>query len=150
MQRKEGTNTFLVKVYDTDEDNVRCNYAIVTLSEQLIDSLSKLRKVQEENDCYEITKFSTSCHFINEDEYDDDNTVDLDLIEQIEDFMDTDSGEGVCQIDGEIIDLNSIPKLRTDANLVHVSEFGVKFTAIGKWSDVRFVTEKISWEQIKM
>jgi len=38
--------------------------------------------------------------------------------------------------------------LRTQADTVHVSEFGVKFVAYGKFSDVRFDTEKISWECI--
>jgi hypothetical protein len=41
-----------------------------------------------------------------------------------------------------------VETLRTDADTIHVSDFGIKWVAYGKYSKVEFSTEKISWEQI--
>ena len=143
IQLKENSPTVLLKVTDDDEDNIRCDYAIVTITKSLLETISKLRKGRDEMKCYEVVEFSGNCNFLAQDEFEDEQISD-ELVEELEDF--TKDNAGVWQI--ETVDINSIEMLRTQADTVHVSEFGIKFVSYGKFSDVRFDTVKISWKRI--
>jgi hypothetical protein len=143
LKLKENSSTVLLKVYDNDEDFTRCNYAVVKITKKLLETISKLRKGREELECYEVTKFEYSCKFLAQDEFEDEQ-ISEELVEELEEF--TEDNAGAWQI--EDVDMSNVETLRTDADTVHISGFGVKFVAYGKHSDVRFDTDKISWEQI--
>jgi hypothetical protein len=139
IKSKEGSSTFLLKVYDTDEDFIRCNYAIVTITKDLMDVISKLRKGRDEMKCYEVTEFQYACEFLAQDEFEDEMISD-ELVDELEDF--TQDNSGVWQIEP----IEDVVTLRTDADTIHVSDYGIKWTTYGKFSGVRFSTERISWD----
>lgn len=143
LKLKENSSTVLLKVYDSDEDFTRCNYAVVKITKELLEIISKLRKGRDELGCYEVTKFDYSCKFLAQDEFEDEQ-ISEELVEALEDF--TKDNAGTWQI--EDVDMDEVETLRTDADTVHVCEFGVKWNAYGKYSGIEFNTEKISWEQI--
>jgi len=143
LKLKENSSTFLLKVYDNDADFTRCNYAVVKITRNLLETISKLRKGREELDCYEVTKFEYSCNFLAQDEFED-RQISEELVEALEEF--TEDNVGVWQI--EDVDMNEVETLRTDADTIHISDFGIRFVSFGKHSGVRFNTEKISWKRI--
>jgi hypothetical protein len=143
LKIKENSSTVLLKVYDNDDDFTRCNYAVVKFTKTLLEEISKLRKGREAMGNYEVNNFNYSCNFLAQDEFEDEE-ISEELVEELEDF--TKGNEGVWQI--EDVDLSDVPTLRTDADTIHVSEFGVKWVAYGKYSGVELSTEKISWEVI--
>lgn len=146
IKAKEGSSTFLLKVYDTDDDCVRCNYAIVTITKNLMDVISKLRKGRDNMGCYEVTDFNYSCRFLNQDEWafqNDEKNIPEELVDELDEF--TQDNKGVWQIEP----VGELPEIITDADTIHVSQFGVKFTAYMKHTEgVRFSTEKISFEKL--
>ena len=143
LKLKENSLTVLLKVYDNDEDFTRCDYAIVKITKDLLETISKLRKGRDEMKCYEVTAFDCSCHFLAQDEFEDEQITD-ELVDALEDF--TKDSAGVWQV--EDVDMDAVEVLRTDADTVHISDFGIKFSSYGKYSGVKFDTEKISWERI--
>jgi hypothetical protein len=132
-----------LKVYDDDDDFTRCDFAVVKITKNLLERLSKLRKGREEMGNYEVTDFDCSCHFLAQDEFEDEQ-ISEELSDALYEFADDNAG--VWQI--ENVDTNELATLRTDADTFHVCKFGVKWTSYGKYSGVRFSTEKISWERI--
>ena len=143
LKLKENSSTVLLKVYDNDDDFTRCDYAVVKITKELLEAISKLRKGREELGCYEVKNFEYSCNFLAQDEFEDEQISD-ELVEILEDF--TKDNAGAWQI--ESVDLSDVETLRTDADTIHISDFGIKWVAYGKYSGVEFSTEKISWEQI--
>ncbi len=144
LKLKENSSTVLLKVYDDDNDFVRCNYAIVKITKEFLETITKLRKGRDAMGCHEVSDFNYSCVFLNQDELDEGEQVSEEMLEELEDF--TKNNKGSWQI--EPVDMKSLPKLRTDGDQVHVSDFGIKFSSCGKHSGVNFDTEKISWEEI--
>lgn len=144
LKLKENSSTVLLKVHDDDDDFTRCDYAIVTITKKLLETITKLRKGRDAMGCYEVSEFDYSCIYLNQDEFDEGEQVSEEMLEELETF--TKDNKGTWQI--EPVDTDSLPELRTDADQVHVSEFGVKFSSYGKYSGVSFDTEKISWEEI--
>lgn len=143
LKIKENSSTVLLKVYDNDNEFTRCDYAIVKITSKLLETISKLRKGREALCCYEVTDFQYSCNFLAQDEFEDEQISD-ELVEQLEEF--TKDNAGVWQI--EDVDLSDVETLRTVADTIHVSDFGIKWVAYGKYSEAELCTEKISWEQI--
>lgn len=150
LKLKNNSTTVLLKVTDNDHDIVRCNYAIATISKELLERISKLRKAREEVGAYEVVDFCGCANLLNQDEFayqNDEENISEELAESLEDF--TKDNEGVWQIDAnEIGDIDNVPMIRTTGDTIHVCEFGVKFTAYMKYADNFLETEKISWEQI--
>ena len=140
---KKNSSTVLLKVYDDDQDFVRCEYAVVKITKDLLDIISKLRKGRNELGCYQVNAFQYSCHFFAQDEFDDEQISD-DILESA--YNIAQDNAGVWQV--EAVDMDAIETLRTDADRVIVDDYGVKWEAYGKCSGVRFDTEKISWERI--
>lgn len=143
LKLKENSSTVLLKVYDNDDDFTRCNYAVVKITKELLETISKLRKGRDELDCYEVKSFEYSCNFLAQDEFEDEQ-ISEELVEILEDF--TKDNAGAWQI--EDVDMSDVETQRTDADTIHISDFGIKWVAYGKYSGVEFSTEKISWEQI--
>lgn len=139
INAQEGSSTFLLKVYDNDDEFTRCNYAIVTITKDLLEIVSKLRKGREQLGCYEVTEFNYACEFLAQDEFEDEH-ISEELEEELEDF--TQDNVGVWQIKP----IGEVETLRTDANRVIITDFGIKWEAYGKFSGVQFDTEKISWD----
>jgi hypothetical protein len=141
IQKKKDSTTVLLKVYDNDTEFTRCNYAIVEITKDLLETVSKLRKGRDELKCYETTEFNYSCEFLAQDEFEDEHISD-ELIEALETL--TEDNAGVWQIES----FGDVETLRTDADTIHVSDFGFKFEAYGKHSGVEFTTEKIPFDII--
>ena len=143
LKLKENSSTVLLKVHDNDEDFVRCDYAVVKITKSLVELINKLRTGREAIGCYEVSDFNYACNYLAQDEFEDEQISD-ELLEELEEL--TKDNAGVWQI--EAVDMNEVETLRTDADQIHVCEFGVKFTSYGKYSGVEFSTEKISWERL--
>jgi len=145
VKAQEGSTTFLLKVYDNDDYCVRCNYAIVTITKDLLETISKLRKGREAMGNYEVTDFNYSCSFLNQDEWaceNDEKNIPEELVDELDEF--TEDNAGVWQIEP----LGDVEKIRTEVDTIRVSEFGVKFSSYMKNTDIEFNTEKISFDLI--
>ena len=142
----KNTNTLLVKVHNSDTENMVCDFAIVTITKDLLDTISKLRKARENVDFYEITKFDSSINFLNQDDFaweDGEETISEELTEELEAI--SNDGAGVWRVEIE----KDQPMLRTEADLICVGTHGIRFTAIKKYSDIRLVTDRISFEMLE-
>ena len=144
IEIKKNSSTFLLKVHDNDPDFVRCDYAVVEITKGLLELISKLRKSREELGNYQTVDWSCACHFFNQDEFDEGEMISDELLCRLEEL--TDDNAGTWSI--APVDTDKIPELRTESNTVHVTDFGIHFTATGKYSGVEYSTEKISWENI--
>lgn len=144
LKRNENSSTFLMKVHDNDPYFVRCDYAIVEISKDLLELISKLRKSREETGNYQTVDWSCACHFLNQDEFDEGEMVTDEMLEELETL--TEDNYGTWKIDP--VDMEALPQLRTVNDTVVVCSFGIHFTAVGKYSGVEYSTEKISWEEI--
>lgn len=137
LELKENSSTVLFNVRNNDEDFETCNFAIVKFSIKLLDRILELKKARELAGAYEISAFYGCVNFLDESEEDLDDIYDLV----------GNSDDDVFQI--QPIDLNDVAMVRTESDLVLVSEHGVKFTALVKNTAVELCTERISWEQIE-
>lgn len=147
LKIKENSSTVLFKVHSNDNDFTRCEYAFVTFTKELIERVNKLREARKSLGCYEVTDFYGSTNFLNQDEFayeSDDENISEELSDALWDF--TRDNKGTWNV--EPVDLEDVPMIRTEADTVHVSDYGVRFIAYMKHVGVELCTEKISWEEI--
>jgi hypothetical protein len=147
LKLKENSSTVLFKVHTNDSDFTRCNYAFVKFTKSLIDRINELREAREKLGCYEVTDFYGFVKFLNEDEFayeSGEKNISEELSDSLWEFTKGNKGSWCV----ESVDLEDVPTIRTEADTVHVNDYGVRFISCMKYAGVELCTEKISWEEI--
>lgn len=146
LKLKEGSPVVMIEAGSDETEFSTTRFAVVTFTQEFIELISKLRKEREEADYYELTKFYYGCEWLNEHDFAserEETSLSEEQSEQLEDFLDG-KNEGVWQIEP----VGDVPMINDDVTLLHISEFGIKFTAYVKYTNNRIWTEKIPYDLI--
>lgn len=142
---KDGSPVVLVGAGSDETEFSTTSYAVVTFTQEFIELISKLRKAREEADCYELTKFYYNCEWLNEHDFGyerGEETLSCEQMEALEEF--TKDNAGIWQIEPT----GDVPVINDDCTQLHVSDYGIKFTAYIKHTNDRIWTERIPYDLI--
>ncbi len=145
LDLKKGSPILLVGAGSSEQENSTTQFAVVTITKELFETIKNLRMGREICNAYEVTAFSNECDWINEHDFAyerDEESLSEEQTEMLEEF--TEDNAGIWQIEP----IGDFPILRDDVAQVHVSEFGVKFTAYIKHTNDKIWTERIPFELI--
>jgi len=146
-----GSEIFVMNVTDNEEQNATSRHAVIKFTPQLAVKIAGLRKELMRmkglyEGIYEITSFGTNPIFVSECSYEDVEVTNDEIITWFDDSKL--SEKGVMQILIPELIQEKIKGLRIDTILLHVSEFGVKWSGYVKHTNIKVTTEKISYENL--
>lgn len=147
LKLKEGSPVVLVGAGTDEPEFLITRFAVVTFTQELFDKIVRLRLGREISGAYEVTAFYYGCEWLSEDECCGFEPTSIQLTEEqteeLEEF--TSDNKGIWQID-PAVDTDS--SLRDDCTVLHVNDFGIRFTAYVKHSDLKIWTERIPYDLI--
>jgi hypothetical protein len=146
LKLKEGSPIILVEAGSDETEFSTTRFAVVEFTKELFERIENLRMGREICGAYEVTKFDSSCDWLNEHDYASERgevSLSDDQSEQLEEFMEG-KNEGIWQIEP----IGDVPMINDDCTQIHVSEFGIKFTAYCKHTNDKIWTERIPYELI--
>ncbi len=146
LKLKEGSPVILIGAGADETEFSITRLAVITFNPEFIELISKLRKAREEADCYELTKFYYNCEWINEHDYASEReevSLSEEQSEQVEEFLEG-KDEGIWQIEP----IGDVPVINDDCTQLHISEYGIKFTAFCKHTNDRIWTERVPYDLI--
>ena len=145
LKKKNGSPVILVVAGSDETEFSTTSYAVVTFTKELIEKITRLRTGRDICGAYEVTKFDYSCDWLNEHDFASEReeiAMSSEQMEALEVF--TEDRTGIWQVEP----LGDVPVINDDCTQIHVSEFGVKFTAYIKHTNDRIWTERIPYELI--
>lgn len=142
ITKAKHSEKILVKVYSVEEDALTSRFAIIELSEELINKIKTMKEQLdivksnlEGKSIYQLNAFDFRCEFIEEENFDE---------EEIEDeVLETLFLSEVSRVN--FPKSEEIPLIRDDVKLLHVSEFGFKFSAYIKNTSIRLDTATVNF-----
>lgn len=146
LKLKDGSPVVLVGAGSDETEFSTTRFAVVTFTKELFEKIQNLRMGREIAEAYEVTAFYYGCEWLNEHDYGferGEETLSCEQMEQLEEFMEG-KNEGVWQIEP----IGDVPMCNDDCTQLHISEYGVKFTAYIKHTNDRIWTERIPYELI--
>lgn len=144
----------LIKVHSTNEDCMTSRFAILSLTPTVIKCILSLKKelegVQErlgKENIYQLTQFNYNCNFVSEEErtFSDEKENSEKFIEKLEEVLGEQSYVTICLTKKE---RENTVLIRQDVSILHVSDFGFKFSCYIKHTSTKLDTETISFETL--
>lgn len=148
MKKSEKkTETLLVKVISTDEDCTTSRFAIISLTPKLKETVLSLKKERDgiekrlgKFSIYQLTQFNGSCDYVDEQECFDEEKNSEKIINELEEVL---GGQSYTKIKPT---RKKIIFVRSDVDVLHVSQFGFKFSCYIKHTNTKLDTDTIEFD----
>jgi hypothetical protein len=145
LKLKKGSPIVLVGAGSDETEFSTTSFAVVEFNKELFQKIANLRMGREICGAYEVTAFYYGCEWLNEHDFASERgevVMNCEQMGMLEDF--TKDSAGIWQIES----IGDAPFINDDCTQIHVSEFGVKFTAYIKHTNDKIWTERIPYELI--
>ena len=160
IKENDLANKLLVKVYSTENEAMTSRFGIITLTDTLKETILSLSKelldvkhrMTGKASVYTITAFNSACEYIDErDDFSGDLNQKMEgqTLDDLQKVLFHNSDNGIVNKDYARIEIPEnviIDFLRDDVGMLHISQFGFKFSCYIKHTDIRLDTETISFD----